>query len=129
MVARSFSALRDTGHAAHTDRLILRAERSVAKLSKEHVMTIKILDQTGESRSVIARRLEVTEGAVRYWLKRLKASTADGRAKQPLIERLGLRRWWPRGERRSAPTCPPSGRRTASCCMTCWWASRPTPAR
>ena len=98
MVARSFDALRDTGHAAHNDRPILRAERSVAKLSKEHVMTIKILDQTGESRSAIARRLEVTEGAVRYRLKRLTAAAPDGRAKQPLIEQLGLQAvvaaWW-----------------------------------
>lgn len=70
----------------------------MAKLSKEHVMTIKILDQTGESRSAIARRLEVTEGAVRYRLKRLAMAMPDGRAKEPLIERLGLQAvvaaWW-----------------------------------
>lgn len=73
-------------------------ERSVAKLSKDHVMTIKILDQTGESRSAIARRLQVTEGAVRYHLKRQETERPDGRAKQPLIEQLGLQAvvaaWW-----------------------------------
>lgn len=70
----------------------------MAKLSKEHLMTIKILDQTGESRSAIARRLKVTEGAVRYRLKRLESAAVDGRAKQPLIDRLGLgevvAQWW-----------------------------------
>ena len=54
----------------------------MTKLSKDHVMTIKILDQTGESRSAIARRLQVTEGAIRYRLKRLAAAHPDGRAKQ-----------------------------------------------
>ena len=61
-------------------------------------MTIKILDQTGESRSAIARRLQVTEGAIRYRLKRLAAAHLDGRAKQPLIDQLGLQavvaEWW-----------------------------------
>ena len=70
----------------------------MTKLSKDHVMTIKILDQTGESRSAIARRLQVTEGAIRYRLKRLAAAHLDGRAKQPLIDQLGLQavvaEWW-----------------------------------
>ncbi len=70
----------------------------MAKLSKEHVMTIKILDQTGESHCAIARRLKMTDGAVRYRLKRLATAVVDGRAKRPLIERLGLQavvaQWW-----------------------------------
>lgn len=77
---------------------MLRAERILGKLSKEHVMTIKILDSTGESRCAIARRLKVTEGAVRYRLRRLASAAVDGRAKQPLIEQFGLQgvvaQWW-----------------------------------
>ncbi len=76
----------------------LRLEHIVAKLSKEHVMTIKILAQTGESHGAIGRRLQVTEGAIRYRLRRLATGAVDGRAKQPLIEQLGLQsvvaHWW-----------------------------------
>ncbi len=83
----------------------------MAKLSKEHLMTITILDQTGESRSAIARRLKVTEGAVRYRLKRMESAVVDGRAKQTLIDRLGLgevvAQWWAT-QRASLPAerCP-----------------------
>src|SRR5688572_27889525 len=40
------------------------------RLRREEVVTIHVLTEKGESRSAIARTLEVTEGAVRYHLLR-----------------------------------------------------------
>jgi transposase len=92
---------RDTGQEWRMNpRWKIRRSAPVTKLSKDQVMTIKILNETGESRCAIARRLGVTEGAVRYRLKRLTAPKPDGRRKQALIERLGLQavvaEWWTR---------------------------------
>jgi transposase len=54
------------------------------KLSKEQVMVAKGMQERGTSVRQLARQLGVTEGAVRYRLKKLEAGpSVDGRAKQP----------------------------------------------
>lgn len=45
-------------------------------------MTIKTLAQKGVSNREVARMLSVSEGSVRYHLKRIEADSIDGRAKQ-----------------------------------------------
>jgi transposase len=45
-------------------------------------MTIRCLAKTGQSRRQIARTLGVSEGAVRYHLKRLEERVVDGRSQQ-----------------------------------------------
>jgi predicted transcriptional regulator len=45
-------------------------------------MTIQCLAQRGQSRRQIARMLGVTEGAVRYHLRRQASGATDGRARQ-----------------------------------------------
>ena len=52
------------------------------RLSPEELVTIQVLDQKGQSASAIARQLEVTEGAVRYHLRRAAKGITDGRARQ-----------------------------------------------
>jgi transposase len=52
------------------------------KLDLEARMTIKELRRRGWSRCAIARALGVTEGAVRYHLRRQAEGRADGRARQ-----------------------------------------------
>ena len=49
------------------------------RLSREELVTIQVLDQKGHSASAIARDLGVTEGAVRYRLKRAAQGATDGR--------------------------------------------------
>jgi transposase len=70
----------------------------VAKLSKEHIVTIKVLNERRERNCAIARTLGVTEGAVRYHLARLRCGAKDGRRKVFLIEKLELgeavEHWW-----------------------------------
>lgn len=46
-------------------------------------MTIKVLDERGATGAEIARLLGVSEGAVRYHVRRMKAGTIDGRSAQP----------------------------------------------
>ena len=53
------------------------------RLRREEVVTIHVLTEKGESRSAIARTLEVTEGAVRYHLRRAAAGATDGRQGKP----------------------------------------------
>ena len=60
----------------------------MAKLEREQIVTIRVLSERGQSASQTARLLGVTEGTVRYHLCRQGA--ADGRAKEFLVERLGL---------------------------------------
>jgi transposase len=50
------------------------------KLDQEARMAIKVLRERGSSASSIARTLGVTEGAVRYHLRRQAAQAVDGRA-------------------------------------------------
>jgi len=70
----------------------------VAKLSKDEVVTIQILNQKSETNQAIADRLGVTEGAVRYHVRRAKNKAVDGRKKTSLLEQLGLKQvvehWW-----------------------------------
>jgi len=70
----------------------------VAKLSEEHIVTIKVLNERGESKCSIARTLGVTEGAVRYHLRRQASGAEDGRRKVLQLEALGLadaiHTWW-----------------------------------
>jgi transposase len=84
----------------------------VAKLSKEHTVTIKVLDERGASTCCIARLLGVTEGAVRYRLGRLAKGAADGRRKPFLVQRLDLveavRVWWEAQVERLPADRPPS---------------------
>jgi len=51
------------------------------KLNLEARITVKELDRRGVSRSAIARTLQLTEGAVRYHLRRQTKGAVDGRAK------------------------------------------------
>ncbi len=70
----------------------------MAKLTREHIVTIEVLQQRGQSQSQTARILGVSEGAVRYHLRRARDGAADGRQKPSRIERLGLAEavahWW-----------------------------------
>lgn len=51
------------------------------RLSFEEVVTLKTLKKKGQSNGAIAQVLGVTEGAVRYHVRREAAGAADGRAK------------------------------------------------
>ena len=51
---------------------------------------IHVLRHTGETNQAIATRLGITEGAVRYHLRRQAQAASDGRAKLSLIEELQL---------------------------------------
>lgn len=62
----------------------------MAKLTKEEVVTIHVLRQTGETNQAIAARLGITEGAVRYHLRRQAQAANDGRSKLSLIQELQL---------------------------------------
>ncbi len=70
----------------------------MAKLRKEDVVTLHVLKEKGSSNTKIARVLGVTEGAVRYHLRRQAGGARDGRKKRSLIEQSGLSRvvarWW-----------------------------------
>lgn len=70
----------------------------MAKLGKDEIVTLQVLKKKGESNREIARRLEVTEGAIRYHLKRKAENATDGRKKASLVEQLGLQavvdHWW-----------------------------------
>jgi len=72
--------------------------RVLAKLRKDEIVTIHVLKEKGESNRAVARRLGVSEGAVRYHLRRKKANAVDGRGKMCLIEKAGLtaavEHWW-----------------------------------
>jgi len=46
-------------------------------------MTIKVLEERGATGAEIARLLGVSEGAVRYHVRRMKAGATDGRSAQP----------------------------------------------
>ncbi len=59
-------------------------------------MTIRVLKDKGQPNTKIAEMLGVTEGTVRYHLRRVEA--VDGRKKRFLIEQWGLvevcKSWW-----------------------------------
>lgn len=52
-------------------------------LSKEEVVTIRVLAEKGQNHCEIARTLGVTEGTVRYHLRRAAKGGEDGRADKP----------------------------------------------
>ena len=54
----------------------------MSKLDLEARMTIKTLAAKGVSHCEIGRMLGVTEGAVRYQVKRIQAAAVDGRTRQ-----------------------------------------------
>lgn len=70
----------------------------MAKLGKDEIVTLQVLKEKGESNREITRKLDVSEGTVRYHLKRQAENVSDGRQKASLIEQLGLAavvdRWW-----------------------------------
>lgn len=70
----------------------------MAKLTKDEIVTLQVLKEKGQSKRAIARQLHVSEGAVRYHLRRQAARTTDGRKKQTRIEKLHLievvQHWW-----------------------------------
>lgn len=53
------------------------------QLSKEEIVTLVTLKSKGQSHCEIARMLGVTEGAVRYHLRRQAAGASDGRSGKP----------------------------------------------
>jgi transposase len=67
-------------------------------LTREQIVTIEVLQQRGQSQRQTARILGVSEGAVRYHLRRARDEAADGRRKPSRIEQLGLAEavahWW-----------------------------------
>jgi transposase len=73
-------------------------DTTLAQLTKDEIVTLQVLTQKGTSKRAIARQLNVSEGTVRYHLRRQSAAASDGRKKQSLIEKLGLaevvRHWW-----------------------------------
>ena len=57
----------------------------MGRLDGEARMTIKALSARGAARSEIARLLGVTEGAVRYQVRRIAWGMIDGRSRQKLV--------------------------------------------
>ena len=49
------------------------------RLSQEEIVTIQVLAKKGQNHCVIARTLGVTEGTVRYHLRRAAEGAEDGR--------------------------------------------------
>lgn len=70
----------------------------MARLTKEHQVTIKILQEQGQPNTEIARMLQVSEGTIRYHQRRRQQGATDHRKKPCLIEQVGLvediGRWW-----------------------------------
>src|SRR3982750_2242156 len=71
---------------------------TLAKLTREQIVTIEVLQQRGQSQSQTARILGVSEGAVRYRLRRAREGATDRRQKPSRIEQRGLAEaaahWW-----------------------------------
>jgi transposase len=79
------------------------------KLSPEELVTLKILDDKGQSHAQIARTLGVTEGAVRYQLRRQADPVPDRRRGKPrkadpLVQVIDH---WARGDRPPSDAEPP----------------------
>ena len=84
---------------------------ALAKLGKEQIVTLGVLHERGQSHSATARVLGVTEGAVRYHLRRKQQGATDRRKKDFLIERLGLSgviAEWCRAQTEESPGRPPN---------------------
>ncbi len=82
------------------------------KLSKEEIVTLEVLRLKGETNQAIADRLGITEGAVRYHLRRQAEQATDGRRKLSLIEQQQLvdavDHWWKIQQETLPPNRPPS---------------------
>src|SRR5947209_20294069 len=67
-------------------------------LTREHIVTIEVLQQRGQSQSQTARILGVSEGAVRYHLRRARDGATDRRRKPSRVVRRDLAgvvaHWW-----------------------------------
>lgn len=79
------------------------------KLSPEELVTLKTLDEKGQSNAQIARTLGITEGAVRYRLRRQADPIADrrrgkSRKADPLAHVIDH---WVRGDRHPDESIPP----------------------
>jgi transposase len=85
---------------------------TLAKLTREQIVTIEVLQQMGQSQSRAARILGVSEGTVRYHLRRARDGVVDGRRKPSRIEQLGLVEavacWWQAEAVALGPQRPPS---------------------
>jgi transposase len=79
---------------------------------EEHIVTIKVLHGRGASKCSIARALGVTEGAIRYHLRRQAEGAVDGRRKALQVEAAGLveaiLQWWKAQQARLPAERPPS---------------------
>jgi transposase len=75
-------------------------------------VTIEVLHERGQSHRQTARLLGVSEGAVRYHLRRARDGAADGRHKPALLVQLGLvevvDHWWQVQVESLGPQRPPS---------------------
>ena len=75
-------------------------------------MTIDVLHRRDQSQCQTARILGVSEGAVRYHLRRARDGAVDGRRKPSRIEQLGLAEavahWWQARAQILGPQRPPS---------------------
>ncbi len=84
----------------------------MARLTREHIVTIQVLHQRGQSQSQTARLLGVSEGAVRYHLRRARNGATDGRQKPSRLEQAGLdevvTHWWQAQLEALGPLRPPS---------------------
>ena len=84
----------------------------MAKLTREQIVTIDVLHQRDQSQCQTARILGVSEGTVRYHLRRVGEGASDGRRKPSRIEQLGLAEavayWWQAQARILGQQRPPS---------------------
>lgn len=71
---------------------------ALAKLGKEQLVALHVMHRQGQPNTATAKLLGVSEGTVRYHVKRAAEGAIDGRQKDHLIERLDLeevvRSWW-----------------------------------
>src|SRR5205823_180815 len=85
---------------------------TLATLTREQIVTIEVLHQRDQSQCQTARILGVSEGAVRYHLRRAQDGAVDGRRKPARIEQLGLAEavahWWQAQAQILGPQRPPS---------------------
>jgi len=84
----------------------------MVKLNKEQVVTIHVLHEKEVPNTETAEKLGVTEGTVRYHLKREAEGATDGRRKPSTIGKMGLDRavaeWWAHQESILVGKRPPS---------------------
>ena len=52
-------------------------------LRRDEIVTIKVLSEKGENHCQVARLLGVSEGTVRYHLRRTTSGAIDGRCNKP----------------------------------------------